>query len=319
MPARHLLVLGLGLLAGCSGRRSDGVAPSATSEAMTGSVELRSDLAYTVPGGVPSDLAVLDLYRVADGQDRPVAVLVHGGSWIGGDKSAFRDSAPDFIPWFLDRGYTVAAVNFRLASRVGQPLEVGPMDQASDIAHALAWLYVEADALGITADPALLVGYSSGAHLVALLGADERYLEEAALPADRIAATISLDVHVYDVPYALQLMEGSDVEENIPLILHLFGETEAEQREASPSHHVDGRVAPAMVVSVGDETDRVGSHGQIVFEAATRYAEVLTTAGHHVETVHDTGEDHSSLAIGFGADGDSVTAAVGSFLDALHE
>ena len=326
MDAARPLTLVLWLASGCAGHRTDSTAPGAPVPADTtdpeaqpsGELQIVEDVAYPLPEGVDTDLATLDLYRIDDGTSRPLALLVHGGSWVSGDKSSFRTSAPEFVPWFLDRGYTVAAVNFRLASRLGQPLDVGPMDQAQDIAHALAWLYEEADAVGVSPEPALLVGYSSGAHLVALLGADGRYLERAGLDETQVGATVSLDVHAYDVPLALELMVGSDVEQNIPLIRHLFGETEAAQLKASPIHHIEGSVAPAMLVSVGPQPERVGSHGQIVVAAAENYASALTAADHRAETFHDPEEDHTSLAVGFGEDGDAVTQAVATFLDGLR-
>ena len=138
-----------------------------------------ADLSYTLPAGVDARLATIDLFRFDDDIARPLVVLVHGGSWVGGDKSNFELAAPAFVPWWTDRGYTVAAVNFRLATPYGSPLEVGPKDQANDIAHAVSWLMAEGAALGIASEPAVLVGFSSGAHLVALLGADASYLTAA--------------------------------------------------------------------------------------------------------------------------------------------
>ena len=128
----------------------------------------------------------------------------------------------------------MAAVNFRLATPIGQPLLVAPTDQARDIAHALAWLVEHAGEHELAADPVVLVGYSSGAHLVALLSADGQYVAEAGLEEDHVRATVSLDVHVYDVPFALQLMVDSVVSQNIPFIEHLFGDTEQAQLAASP-------------------------------------------------------------------------------------
>lgn len=272
------------------------------------------DLAYPAPEGADDALATLDLYRLDDDEVRPLALLVHGGSWVGGDKANFDQAAPDFIPWWIDRGYVVAAVNFRLASPMGQELEVGPKDQARDIAHALAWLHEQE---GIASQGTVAVGFSSGAHLVALLGADGSYLEEPGLAQTQLAATVSLDVHAYDVPYALDLMVGSVVEQNIPLIEHLFGATEEEQLSASPIHFVEGQVAPAMLVSVEPSPDEEGSHGWIVSKASEHYAEALRAEGHLVETLHDSDETHDSLAMGFGAEGDQATEAVGAFLDAL--
>ena len=163
----------------------------------------------------------------------------------------------------------------------------------------------------------MLVGYSSGAHLVALLGADEAYVEEAGLVEQSIAATISLDVHAYDVPYALSLMVDSEVEDNIPLIEHLFGDTEEDQLSASPIAFADAWVAPAMLVSVGANSDQEGTHGYIVDQTAQHYAAALQTAGNEARTFHDPSETHDSLAIGFGAEGDSVTEQVEEFLSAL--
>ena len=78
------------------------------------------DLSYTLPTGRDTTMAKLDLYRLDDDHPRPLVLLVHGGSWIGGDKSNFAEAAAAFIPWWLERGYTVAAVNFRLARRPGR-------------------------------------------------------------------------------------------------------------------------------------------------------------------------------------------------------
>ena len=105
-----------------------------------------ADLAYTLPAGVDTRLATIDLFRFDDGIARPLVVLVHGGSWVGGDKSNFELAAPAFVPWWTDRGYTVAAVNFRLATPYGSPLEVGPKTRQTD-AHAVP-LMAEGAALG---------------------------------------------------------------------------------------------------------------------------------------------------------------------------
>ena len=277
------------------------------------------DLTYTTPSGANSPAATLDLYQRPGNDSQPLVVLIHGGSWVSGDKINFAEAAPHFIPWWLEHGYTVAAVNFRLASPVGQELAVSPKDQASDIAHALAWLHTHADDYHLTTQGTVLVGYSSGAHLVALLGADETYVEAAGLPEQSITATISLDVHAYDVPYALSLMVGSDVAQNIPLITHLFGDTEEEQLGSSPISFTGTWVAPAMLVSVGPNPDQAGTHGYIVNQTAQRYAAALKRAGHDATTVHDPSESHSSLAIGFGEEGDTVTQQVEAFLNAREE
>ncbi len=298
------------LTAPASGRdaTAPATAPSSTTEWL--------DVAYTTPAGADSPWARIDLYQRPGTAPQPLVLLIHGGGWVGGDKANFADRAPHFIPWWLDRGYTVAAVTFRLASPVYEALTVSPKDQASDIAHALAWLHTHADDYNLSAQDTVLLGFSSGAHLVALLGADETYVEAAGLSEQSIAATISLDVHAYDVPYALSLMVGSDVEKNIPLITHLFGDTEAEQLSASPIAFTDTWVAPAMLVSVGSRPHQPGTHGYIVDQTAQRYAAALEAEGHTAATFHDPAKSHTSLAVGFGREGDAATQQVETFLQA---
>ena len=311
------LMMACGPKAATETPRASDTAPTTDSSAPDSgepSTTVWRDLEYTVPADVDTSLARLDIHQVAGSEPQPLVVLIHGGSWVGGDKANFAQSAPDFIPWWLARGYTVAAVNFRLASPVSQPLTVSPKDQASDIAHALAWLHARADEYSLSTEGTVLVGYSSGAHLVALLGADGSYAEAAGLSEQSISATVSLDVHAYDVPYALSLMVDSDVEDNMRLITHLFGDTEADQLSASPIAFTEGWVAPALLVSVGPNPDRPGTHGYIVDQSAAHYAAALRAAGHAATTFHDPSESHESLAMGFGADGDAATQQVEMFL-----
>lgn len=277
-------------------------------------VRVHRDLSYAPAPGVVSGLASLDLMRPADDEVRPLVLLVHGGSWAGGDKSGFSER---IAPWWVERGYVAAAVNFQLATKPGQEPVVTPADQVRDLAASLAWLTANAQTYGIAKNGIVLLGYSSGAHLVALLGTDERYLQAAAVGQERVAATISLDVHAYDVPYALTLMRGSVVDRNMRVIRHLFGDTREEQLMASPIRYVDGWAAPALVISVGAEPTQRGTHGYIVSRAAAHYVAALEAAGHRAETLHDASETHASLVGGFGDADDAVTQAIVTFLQSL--
>ena len=86
---------------------------------------------------------------------------------------------------------------------------------------------------------------------------------------------------------------------------------------ASPIAYIDGYVAPAMLVSVGDRPDQPGTHGYIVRQTSERYARALREHGHHAVTVHDDDENHTTLATGFGAPDDAVTRHVDAFLATL--
>jgi len=274
------------------------------------------DVAYTPPEDGDETMALLDVFYVPDGRPKKLLVFVHGGSWIGGDKDNLGTTQA-FIPWFLHRNFVVAVPNFRLASAPGGPREVTYADQATDIAFALAWLKENAKDYGVTEPGMILLGYSSGAHQVALLAADERYLESAGMSHADLAASISFDVHAYDVPYALELMQGSELEGNIELIEFLFGDTEEEQREGSPSTYAEeADLVPTLLVSA-DPSQNEGSKGYIARRATERYAQQLEAWGHDVTSIHFDDETHNSLVMDFGTDNDGPTQAVEEFLEGL--
>jgi pimeloyl-ACP methyl ester carboxylesterase len=102
--------------------------------------------------------------------------------------------------------------------------------QASDVAAALAALLAQADALGIDRHRVVLMGHSAGAHLVALVGTDERYLRQAGLSFADVAGVIPVDGAAYDVPQ--QIASVGQYQRRIydaP-----FGSDPARQRALSP-------------------------------------------------------------------------------------
>jgi len=298
----------------CSGDPLSADPPSDPPPDPTVEMVAEFDVAYAPPDGGDADMSLLDLYYIPDGEPKQLMVFVHGGSWVGGDKENL-ELAPELVPWFLERDFVVAAVNFRLASSPDGPREVTYADQATDIAFALAWLDDHGASYGVAEAGVLLLGYSSGAHLVALLGADEQYLQLAGLPPGHLDATISFDVHAYDVPYALELMSGSQLEANIPLIEYLFGDTEEEQRVGSPSSYVEDAAVPDCLLISAEPSADEGGHGYIASQATIRYGELLVASGHTATWQHFDDESHSSLVLDFGTTGDGPTEAVAAFVD----
>ena len=275
------------------------------------------DIAYKSVGGVGSDLAKLDIYSLPGSNNKRLMVFVHGGSWVGGDKCNLK-KARGMISWFANRGYVVASPNFRLAKSPRMSNGPGYDDQARDIACAIKWLHKNAATYGVTEPSILLVGYSSGAHLVALLATDERFLKEVGLSHKDIQAAISFDVHAYDVPYALALMQSSELSRNIPLVLSVFGRTQAKQLNGSPVNFIHNPdIPPSLVISAG--VPRRGSKGYIARETTKRYATLLRRAGHKARAVHFEDETHSSLVLDFGYRGDRPTQVVNNFLSNLNQ
>lgn len=282
---------------------------SAASAGHVGFVEESKDLVYG-----PDASHRLDLFH-GGAEARPLVVFVHGGSWVGGDKDNLA-KAPGFVPWFQERGYAVAAPEFRHAS-VPPGGEVGVDEMLEDVSRSIAWLQDHGDELGVRSDSIVLVGFSSGAHLVSLLSTDGTWLEKAGSSTADLAAVVALDVHAYDVPLALGQMEGSELHRNRPLIQHLFGATEAEQRALSPSSYLaTSTVPPTLLVSTGDAS-RKGSKGRIARETNRLQRDRMLENGHQAEHLHLDSASHSSLVMGFGRQGHATTEAVGSLLESL--
>lgn len=101
----------------------------------------------------------LDIY-LPERRDEKTAVilLVHGGSWLGGDKSAFTDLAK----YWRDKGYAAATMNYRLTNTPENNIHPA---QVNDIAKAIAFIGSKAADWKISSDKFALQGASAGGHL----------------------------------------------------------------------------------------------------------------------------------------------------------
>jgi len=97
----------------------------------------------------------LDLYLPRGARTAPLAVYIHGGAWVSGDK---RDYA-GLGAAFARRGIAAAVLNYRLAPAVDV------RQQLDDVVAALHWLAERAQSLGYDARRIFLVGHSAGAQL----------------------------------------------------------------------------------------------------------------------------------------------------------
>jgi acetyl esterase/lipase len=110
----------------------------------------------------------LDLYLPTNTEPEspPVLVYIHGGGWFEGSKIDCPGST------FVQHGYAVACVDYRLATAACAPDTVFPA-QMHDVKAAIRWLRQHADTYGYDADHMGAIGQSSGGHLAALLGVSD--------------------------------------------------------------------------------------------------------------------------------------------------
>ena len=118
--------------------------------------------------------------------------------------------------------------------------DTAPIDQARDVARALA--DVQKRAPSWNADPAnvLLMGHSAGAHLAALVGASSTLWREAG--AARPRGVVSLDSGALDVPQTMK-------KPPLPRIYDAaFGRNPADWIAASPYHQLTRDAVPMLFV-----------------------------------------------------------------------
>ncbi len=263
------------------------------------------------PGGQATNLACLDLFFTKDQRPKRVVVYVHGGKWIGGDKSEI-ENYPRLLDFFVSNDCVVASVNFRLAKQ-GRTRVVSYQDQARDIAAALKWLTAHVEEYGGRGQDFVLFGYSSGAHLAALVALDEQYLASAGLDGAVIRSVIAMDIHAYDIPAALTLMEGTPLRANIPRMISLFGESREEQEAASPASYVsEARPKSFLLFSCAMS----GRLSQTISRAiSSSFKEKLVASGHKALHEHLALHDHHEILSSFGRPHDAVPENIKVFLD----
>jgi len=96
----------------------------------------------------------LDFYSVKAVSKKPCVVIIHGGSWSGGNDKQL----PELNSYLAGRGYQVASIDYKNP----QPVE--------DVKNAIQYLKVNAEKLQIDTNHFVLLGRSAGAQ-VALLAA----------------------------------------------------------------------------------------------------------------------------------------------------
>lgn len=101
----------------------------------------------------------LDIYLPGGTGRFPTVVLIHGGGFYCCDKRDFH-RAP--VNTFLEMGFAVAAVNYRMA-----PAFPFPFPQR-DIGRAIRWLQSSGARFGLDKDALLLHGTSAGGNLAAV-------------------------------------------------------------------------------------------------------------------------------------------------------
>ncbi|GGW76898.1 carboxylesterase [Alteromonas halophila] len=198
-------------------------------------------------------------------KNMPVVVFFHGGRWSFGSKSQYQ-----FVGTRLaSMGYVAVLPNTRLYPQVKFPTFV------EDAAAAVAWVQRNITDYG-GSEKLFISGHSSGAHIGALLVADESYLTNAGADADKLSGFIGMAGPYDFTPKADDLKD-------------IFGPPE-QFREMAVTHFIDGSEPPfALMYSEDDET----VHRQNLERLATR----IRAKGGKVHTfIYETGGHTGTVA-----------------------
>lgn len=269
----------------------------AVEEDVKGSMRITRDIPYANPSPANPRLNQLDIYRPAEGENLPVLIFIHGGSWRYGDKRFVSDK-PAF---FTSQGFVFASVNYRLAPEVTHPVYV------QDVAKAIAWLQAHVAEYGGDPKRMVVMGHSSGAHLAALVATDNRYLKEAGSGLDALRGVIVLDGGGYDIPR----MANSGEPFAKGRYEKAFTGDAAVWKEASPITYVapDKGIPPFLLVHAGKR--------QASADQAKELAAALQETGVRAEVFHNPDRNHVTLNSAIGKDGDATTEAILSFANSV--
>jgi acetyl esterase/lipase len=263
-------------------------------------VSIAADIPYVVRPGAQPRQTSLDVYLPA-AAGLPVVIYIHGGGWSSGDKADVGAKAA----YFTAHGFVFVSVNYRLLSAADGTIR--PAQQAADVAAAVAWVKGNIKGYGGDGARLFLLGHSAGAHLTALVAADETYLREMGLGPAALRGVILLDSAAYDVEQLMRSPEGQ-TEPFRPA----FGDDPAQWRRISPRAKVGpGKGIPPHLLLLST------SSGQRR-PAAEGLADALRSAGVYAHIADACGfRNHVTLNEELGRAADPVTAAVQAFLDML--
>ena len=238
------------------------------------------DVEYARPGGRP---VLLDLH-VPDGAGPfPAAILVHGGGFDEGSKSA--NTRPLFGV-LADAGFAWFSIDYRLAPAAKLP------EAFEDLQSAVRWVKANAAKYQVDVSRIALIGESAGGFLVNYAGTHET-------PDNKVAAVVDMYGPVDYLKMALQRIEHPE-RFNMTSInrhaangggIHFFG---AEQLDEAGRAKVNA-AAPIFAVHKG-MPPFLAIHGtkddQVPYEQSPAMCEAMHKGGASCELITIEGGGH---------------------------
>ena len=203
-------------------------------------------LVYGTADGQP---LTMDYYAPRSGPaPHPIAILIHGGGYHGGDSKAGSEAyVADFL---APAGYAVFSINYRLAPKYPYPYMV------QDTQRAIRYLRHNAHDWNADPNRIALIGGSAGGFLSNMAGLLNSGPDSAASdPVDRESAQVQAVVSLYAQSSFEFVPLNADVHRLLDLLIAQKGEKEA-IREASPITYVHKGDPPFLEI-LGDQDEYI--------------------------------------------------------------
>jgi hypothetical protein len=201
-------------------------------------IEIIRDIAYYDNPNADSNQTKLHVILPIGVDNPPVFIWIGQGAWA----YVNRDVEMNICKRFAENGIAVISAGHRLSPALIWPPKreegVKHPEHVRDIAKAFKWVKDNAATYSYSSENIFVGGYSSGAHLAALLAADKSYLQDVGLSPKDIKAIIPVGGG-YDIPdykKAMKIEDSTLIETHINVV---FGQTHEEHLNASPTSFID--------------------------------------------------------------------------------
>jgi acetyl esterase/lipase len=198
---------------------------------------------------------------------RPGVIVIHGGGWTGGTK---EDAVQSVCLPYLEKGFVVANVEYRLAKVATAPAAV------NDVLRASQWFFQNAKKYHVDTKRIIVTGGSAGGHLTLMVGMTPRSAKLG--PPAKVAAV----VNVFGITDVADQLSGPNMRQYAVLwVPEQAGRLELARR-VSPMTYVRAGLPPILTLH-GDADQTVPyEHGARLTKALQDKgvdAQLITVAG----------------------------------------
>ena len=243
---------------------------------LPGRVEIREGVPFGTGGGRE---LLCDVFVPPDEEHaRPAVLLIHGGGWMGGDRTQLRGYGIQLARY----GFLCVASEYRLSGESRWPAQI------HDVKAALRWMRANAGSLGIDPEKISVSGNSAGAHLALMAAATPNVgVFEGDGGNAKAGTKCAAAIAIYG-PTRLRISDAA-AGEAIGALLGAKATLEA-QDAASPITYVHRHFPPTLLVHGNADT-------VVPVDASFTMYKALAAAGAPVELHVYDGAPHSFDAV----------------------